>query len=115
MVGGHWAVLQGVAWTQMLWDYSREASFQQALQMTFSGEAPCDLCESISEKRAEEQGAPDRILYQKSGDLFFVKAQEWYHPRLWRDEGYLEGLARKWTIRSQAPPVPVPISVQALA
>jgi hypothetical protein len=45
--GGHWLVLQSVAWTGMLLEYSQESSFGTAMQKTFDGEHPCDLCKTI--------------------------------------------------------------------
>jgi hypothetical protein len=51
-------VLQSVAWTTMLADNLRTASFTQALERTFDGKHPCLLCKQItagkkSEKKAE--------------------------------------------------------------
>jgi hypothetical protein len=56
--GAHWTVLQSVAWTTMLADNLRTASFTQALERTFDGKHPCLLCKQItagkkSEKKAE--------------------------------------------------------------
>ena len=36
-IGGHWAVLQSVAWVGMAVSYSQNASFKEALQKTFDG------------------------------------------------------------------------------
>jgi hypothetical protein len=54
--GGHWVVLQGVAWTNMIRQYSEVVPFTQAVQMTFSGQYPCALCQAIAEKKNDEQG-----------------------------------------------------------
>lgn len=43
--------LQLVAWTTMIVDYSQEKGLKEGLQQTFSGEAPCSLCLSISDSR----------------------------------------------------------------
>src|SRR5258708_6190788 len=40
IAGGHWAVLQTVAWAQMLRDYSKDATVTEAVAKTFSGDAP---------------------------------------------------------------------------
>ena len=57
-VGGHWAVLQSVAWTNMLAENLREVSVTGAFEKTFDGQHPCRLCEAItagkkSEKKSE--------------------------------------------------------------
>lgn len=55
IAGGHWAVLQSVAWAGMVADYSRETgSVVTALGQTFDGEHPCDLCRQIASARAVE-------------------------------------------------------------
>jgi hypothetical protein len=55
--GAHWTVLQSVAWTAMLADNLRTASFTQALQRTFDGKHPCSLCKQITAgKKSEKKG-----------------------------------------------------------
>ena len=54
-LGAHWAFLQTVAWTGMLYTYSKQAGFAQAVSMTFDGEHPCSLCKAIQEGKAEER------------------------------------------------------------
>ena len=47
--GGHWAVLQTVAWAQMIVDYTHDSgSLRQAVVQTFDGAHPCELCRQIS-------------------------------------------------------------------
>lgn len=53
--GGHWAALQSIAWTGMVWNYSQEAGLLGGLEKTFSGEAPCHLCKTIGEARESER------------------------------------------------------------
>src|SRR5688572_3519270 len=54
-VGGHWAVLQSVAWVSMVVTYSQTDSWDVALQKTFSGEKPCKLCLAVKEGKQQEQ------------------------------------------------------------
>lgn len=42
--GAVWNVVQVVAWAKMFRDYSQVMPVAQALQLTFDGSAPCDLC-----------------------------------------------------------------------
>jgi hypothetical protein len=52
--GGQWPVLQGLAWANMIREYSEVVPLAQAVQMTFSGNYPCALCQAIVEKRNSE-------------------------------------------------------------
>ena len=57
-LGGHWALLQTVAWTNMLATNLRTESLEVAVSKTFDGQHPCRLCEVVaagkkSERRAE--------------------------------------------------------------
>jgi hypothetical protein len=54
-LGLHWALLQTVAWAGMLFAYSCDASFQEALARTFDGRHPCPLCKVIQTGRAEQK------------------------------------------------------------
>jgi hypothetical protein len=54
--GGHWAVLQTVAWATMLADNLQTESVATAITKTFDGENPCRMCHQISEgKKTEKQ------------------------------------------------------------
>ena len=52
--GGHWYILQGVAWVNMIRDYSRMVPLTQAVAMTFSGKYPCPICKGIAEEKKAE-------------------------------------------------------------
>lgn len=55
-LGGHWAVLQTVAWTNMLAKNLRSHAFEDALVKTFDGNHPCGLCKEITAgKKSEKQ------------------------------------------------------------
>ena len=56
IAGGHWAVLQSVAWAEMLHDYSqRNGSIAAAVEQTFDGQHPCALCQEIQVAKAKER------------------------------------------------------------
>ncbi len=42
--GAVWNVVQVVGWAKMFRDYSQVMPAAQAIQLTFSGEAPCGMC-----------------------------------------------------------------------
>jgi len=54
-IGGHWLVLQSVAWTTMLADRARSESIRTAVCDTFDGQHPCRLCCQIAKGRAAER------------------------------------------------------------
>lgn len=56
--GAHWVLLQGVAWTQMLVDYSRTESVTSAVAKTFDGKHPCRLCDRVVKESNSERKVP---------------------------------------------------------
>jgi|SRR5579862_54060 len=83
--GGHWAVLQSVAWTTMIVDYSRTSRISDAVAKTFDGEHPCPLCKTIAKGRASEN-RPDSQAAVSKVDFFFRQAGAFIPPSLssWR-------------------------------
>jgi hypothetical protein len=87
MLGGHWLVLQSVAWTRMLADFSRQDSLTTAISKTFDGEHPCPLCCKIKAGRQQEEQQekntpllkiekmPDLILDNRQSLLTFVSTE----------------------------------------
>ncbi|GAB4248238.1 MAG: hypothetical protein OHK005_14730 [Candidatus Methylacidiphilales bacterium] len=63
LAGGHWVLLQVVAWAGMAVTYSQSFGWSEGLARTFSGEAPCSLCLKIEEGRGKEdrQGPVHRL------------------------------------------------------
>jgi hypothetical protein len=67
IAGGHWAVVQSVAWAEMLRDYTqRTGSLTVAVEQTFDGQHPCELCRQIQAAKSQEHkqspaipGAPE--------------------------------------------------------
>ena len=55
MLGGHWLVLQSVAWTRMLAENSAQDPLAVAVAKTFDGQHPCPMCLEIREGRQKEQ------------------------------------------------------------
>lgn len=53
--GGHWAVLQTVAWGDMLAKNLQTESVGEAITKTFDGAHPCNLCKQISVGKASEK------------------------------------------------------------
>jgi hypothetical protein len=55
LAGGHWAVLQSVAWATMIIDYAKAEPLAEALSMTFDGAHPCGMCKEISKSKKTER------------------------------------------------------------
>ncbi len=57
--GGHYGVLQGIAWATMLVQYSAADGLVEGARKTFDGDHPCEMCRSIaSAKQQESQREP---------------------------------------------------------
>lgn len=60
--GGHLLVSQAVAWALMLVERSQTMTVAEAVDSTFSGDAPCALCDQVKEVARDTQlpQAPER-------------------------------------------------------
>ena len=76
LAGGHWLVLQTVAWAQMLRDYSKSAPIAEAIERTFSGGYPCTMCIKITEEQQKEEKAPATVKLDKKAELFLLSARD---------------------------------------
>ena len=63
--GGHWFVLQSVAWGRMLVDYSRTRTLSAAVKNTFDGDHPCPLCLKIRAAKQQEKRDPQPLPWSK--------------------------------------------------
>lgn len=55
VTGGHWALLQSLAWARMTVNFSQSAPLSVALKKTFDGQHPCQLCHFVSQGKKSEQ------------------------------------------------------------
>jgi len=55
LMGGHWGVLQVIAWTGMVIDYSHHMSVPTAVVKALDGNDPCALCKTISQATTNDQ------------------------------------------------------------
>ena len=112
MTGGHLMILQSVAWTRMLADYSRNLSFQTALQYTFDGRHPCKLCKLIrKEKQASQTQQQFKRVVEKD-DTTFCECPAPVFP----DRSCARLPMRQWVPWQRAddpPPVPPPRKLHA--
>jgi hypothetical protein len=109
LAGGHWLVLQTVAWAQMLRDYSKSAPIAEAIERTFSGGYPCTMCIKITEEQQKEEKAPATVKLDKKAELFLLSARDLLRKPETKDFSYLPSGEIAVAERSEAPPVPIPI------
>lgn len=110
IAGGHWAVLQTVAWTGMLIEYSQSASIGTAISKTFGGKAPCQMCRTIETGRQNESKVPATVKADKKIDKFLARpvravpvppATDFFYPPI------LDEVA---SARPAPPSAPIPIA-----
>ena len=78
-IGGHWVVLQTVAWSGMIVDYSRAAGLTAAVEKTFDGQHPCEICKTIAKTRQSEKKQEALVVVTKL-DVFHQPAGQWFAP-----------------------------------
>jgi hypothetical protein len=105
LVGGHWALLQSVAWVGMAVKFSQSEPVAVALKKTFDGAHPCALCKVVTEgKKSEEK----RETQEPVTKLEFVSSLEFSLPTPPEQPLDLTAFLATITFRSQAPPSPPP-------
>ena len=105
VTGGHWAVLQSVAWVGMTIQYTRSENLTAALQKTFDGQHPCKLCKAVQEGRQAEQKQPTFKVETKF-DLFLSACRWAISAPLISNEP--NSYFHKEHGRADAPPTPPP-------
>lgn len=63
--GGHWTMLQTVAWMNMLANNLRTESVAAALTKTFDGKNPCAMCKQITAGKKTEKKSEFPTLAKK--------------------------------------------------
>lgn len=89
VLGGHWAVLQSVAWARMIVDYAQRESLTVAVAKTFDGAHPCSLCATVSEGRQQEKKQEATTTIAKLDAVLssaqcvpWPQVQAWMYPAL---------------------------------
>jgi len=113
VAGGHWAMLQSVAWAGMVKDFSRTDSIVEAVTKTLDGKHPCSMCKKIASAQAHEEKAPVSVKVDKKSEVFVKSSGASLPLPIFRPVVF--GLAPFVSMpeRFFAPPVPVPISSRA--
>lgn len=105
VLGGHWLVLQSVAWAGMIVTYSQDAPLTAAISMTFDGAHPCKLCKAVEEGKRSGQ-KQDLLKFDKKLDLFCAEASGLQPPaRAFTLQSHFSAYA---PLRVEPPPGPPP-------
>ena len=109
VAGGHWAMLQGVAWATMVKDFSKTGSLTEAVVKTFDGKHPCAMCKKIASARTSEEKAPVSVKIDKKAEVFIATSGSdlplpVVNPMIYGPVPFV-----LMPERFIAPPVPVPI------
>ena len=105
--GGHWTVLQTVAWTNMLAHNLRTDSISSALTKTFDGRNPCKLCRQIAAGKTSDRKTELPTLVKK---LEFVSARAAFVFTAPQDFQLLPKFNSPFPSLTRQPPVPPPRS-----
>jgi hypothetical protein len=105
LVGGHWAILQSIAWVGMVSQYSQHQDIGTALVQTFDGKHPCPLCLAIAKKRQTENR---QVAQNVTGKLVAVLLEPaWTASQSGKCLVYFE-IEHQPEARRAAPPIPPP-------
>jgi hypothetical protein len=116
VAGGHWAMLQGVAWATMVRDFSKTGSLTEAVGKTLDGKHPCAICKKIAKAKSSESSeeqAPASVKAEKKAEVFVASDLSDVPTPVSRPFAY--GPAPFVSIPELcfAPPVPVPIRARS--
>jgi hypothetical protein len=73
-IGGHWVVLQSVAWFGMVVNYSQSLPLHEAFVKTFDGKHPCKICKVVQAGKSAEKN-PESQKVETKLDFFLVSRQ----------------------------------------
>jgi hypothetical protein len=105
-IGAHWAILQSVAWTLMIYQYSHQDNWQQALIKTFDGQHPCSLCVLIKEGKKTERQQSTVVLRVNSLESVITESFVLSVPQANHD--FPEPRCLVVATRLERPPTPPP-------
>lgn len=57
-MGGHLVLFQTIAWGNMLVNFSSQGSLAEAVQKTFDGQHPCELCKAVKKTKENDDKKP---------------------------------------------------------
>lgn len=104
-IGGHWAILQSVAWVGMVVKYSESFPLQEALVKTFDGKHPCKICKVVKDGKKSEQ-KQSLLKVETKLDFWLVRRPVLLYPPTAFSVFTSEVAIAQ--IRTESPPAPPP-------
>lgn len=104
-VGGHWALLQSLAWVSMTINFSKTNTLDTALEKTFSGKNPCELCHFVAEGKRSER---TKEFFKPETKLDLISAATFSLPTPTESPIEFTPLLVSAFARAEAPPSPPP-------
>jgi hypothetical protein len=103
--GGHWLLLQSVAWGGMIMEYARADGIASAVGTVLDGRHPCDLCKQIQKGRSKEQ-KPEAPVNTSRFEFFLIAAPVFIAPVVpsWRHAVVTDYFPRRTTEPLVRPP-----------
>ena len=111
IAGGPLMVLQGVAWTGMVQEYSKNDTFVSAVQKTFSGKYRCSLCKKIAAETQKEKTTTGVLKTAKSLKAALSAAASQASSKFSKKNPYPQIIALDYRSIIQEPPTPYPRAV----
>jgi hypothetical protein len=105
VVGGHWALLQSVAWVGMTIEFSRTEPLDTAIQKTLDGQHPCNLCHFVAEGKKSERQTE---LVKPVTRLDLISTLSFVLPTPTEQPLELAAFLAAGVARADAPPSPPP-------
>jgi hypothetical protein len=105
VVGGHWAVLQSLAWLGMTVTFSRTDRLDVAIEKTFGGQHPCNLCHFVAEGKKSER---TKQIVKAETRLDLISSPCFILPTPTEHSIELTGFLVTGCLRLEAPPSPPP-------
>lgn len=111
-------VLQVIAWSRMVVNYSSEAGIAKGVSMTFDGQHPCQLCKAItrSKKQQDDPSQPKNIQLLDPAFKSFLSPATIHSPNPRSTEFHSPGfvpLCEVGSIFGERPPLQPPRAVSA--
>jgi hypothetical protein len=104
-IGGHWAVLQSVAWLSMTVKFAQTDTLSAALRKTFDGLHPCKLCKVVRDGQQSEK-KQETLKVETKLDFWLVSHASLLNPP--QPFSVLPSGPDSVQLRSESPPTPPP-------
>lgn len=105
VVAGHWTLLQSLAWLSMTVNFSQTDTLDAAIEKTFSGKNPCNLCHFVAEGKKSERS---KELLKPATKLDLISALSFVLPTPAEHSTELTPFLASGRMRADAPPSPPP-------